>query len=113
MTTIGGTMQYTHIVVYITVPSQEVGLQVANMLVENNLAACVNILPGVMSIYQWQGEIQQEDELLLIVKTKAGCFDQLATAVKRVHPYDVPEIIAAPIVSGSNEYLAWINEETL
>jgi len=106
-------MQNAHIVVYITVPSQEVGLQIANMLVENNLAACVNILPGVMSIYQWQGQLQQDDELLLIAKTRSGSFDQLASAVKKAHPYDVPEIIALPIVAGSNEYLTWIDEETL
>ena len=113
MKTYGGAMQYAHIVVYITVPSLEVGEQIANMLVESKLAACVNILPGVVSVYQWQGEVHQDEEHLLIVKTRADNFDQLATEVKRNHPYDVPEIIALPIVAGSNEYLAWINGETL
>lgn len=105
-------MQYSHIVVYITVPSREVGQQIASLLVETDLAACVNIIPDVSSIYQWQGSIEQDDELLLIAKTSAACFDRLATAVKKVHPYDIPEVIAMPIVSGSNEYLAWIDEGT-
>jgi periplasmic divalent cation tolerance protein len=105
-------MQYSHIVVYITVPSQEVGEQIATMLVENKLAACVNIIPGVLSFYQWKGELEKDDELLLIAKTKAAIFDQLVTEVNKAHPYDVPEVIAIPIVSGSTEYLDWINAET-
>jgi periplasmic divalent cation tolerance protein len=105
-------MSYNHIVVYITVPSHEVGRQIADALVEANLAACVNIMPGISSIYNWQGELEQDDELLLIAKTRTVLFNQLASAVKKIHPYEVPEIIAMPIIAGSNEYLAWINEET-
>jgi periplasmic divalent cation tolerance protein len=104
-------MSYNHIVVYITVPSSEVGQEIAHALVEANLAACVNILPGLSSIYRWQGTVEEADELLLIAKTRTVLFDQLATTVKRIHPYDVPEVIALPILAGSNEYLAWINEE--
>jgi periplasmic divalent cation tolerance protein len=105
-------MQYSHLVVYITVPSRDVGLEIAKILVEGKLAACVNIVPGISSIYHWQGEIEQDDEFLLIAKTPAAHFNRLSSTVKRVHPYDVPEVIALPIIAGSNEYLAWIDEET-
>ena len=105
-------MQYSHLVVYITVPSQEVGQQIATVLVESSLAACVNIIPGVSSIYHWQGGIEQDDELLLIAKTRAILLDQFVSEVKKIHPYEVPEVIAMPIVAGSSEYLAWINEGT-
>ena len=105
-------MEYNTIVVYITVPSWEVGKQIANNLVECSLAACVNIIPGITSIYHWQGAVQQDSELLLIAKTRAELFDSLASTVKKIHPYDVPEVIAIPIIAGSNEYLAWIREET-
>jgi len=106
-------MQYSHVVVYINVPSREVGQEIANVLIEGKLAACVNIVPGISSIYQWQGDIEHEDELLLIAKTRAVLFDRLASTVKRIHPYDVPEVIALPIIAGSNEYLAWLDMETV
>ena len=105
-------MEYAHIIVYITVPSREVGQQIADALLEGKLVACVNIISEISSIYHWQGSIEQDDELLLIAKTRAALFDRLATTVKRIHPFDIPEVIAMPIVAGSNEYLAWIDEET-
>ena len=106
-------MAYSHIVVYVTVPSRAVGEQIAQTLVESNLAACVNIIPGICSVYKWQGEINHDDELLLIAKTRVALFDQLETIVKQIHPYDVPEVIGMPIVAGSNDYLTWINVETV
>ena len=105
-------MSNAYIIVYITIPSREVGRQIAETLLESKLVACVNILPGIISIYHWQGAVEQDDELLLIAKTRAALFDRLATTVKRLHPYDVPEVIAMPIIAGSNEYLAWIDMET-
>ena len=103
-------MQYSYLVVYITVPSREVGQEIANVLVEGKLAACVNIVSGISSVFAWQGDIEQGDELLLIAKTRTALFDRLATTVKRVHPYDVPEIIAVPVVEGSRGYLRWLDE---
>jgi periplasmic divalent cation tolerance protein len=105
-------MQYTHIIVFITVPSREVGQQIADTLLEKRLAACVNIVPQITSIYHWQGTVNQDDELLLTAKTKATLFDTLAATVNNHHPYDVPEVIAMPIVYGFKEYLAWIDTET-
>lgn len=105
-------MQYNYILVFIMVPSAEVGNDIATLLVDENLAACVNIVPGVRSIYCWQEAVQEDDELLLIAKTRSALFERLATTVKRVHPYEVPEVIALPILAGSNEYLAWIDTVT-
>ncbi len=105
-------MTSAHIIVYITVPSQEVGLKIADTLLQNRLVACVNIIPEITSIYHWQGSIEQDEELLLIAKTRATLFDALSASIKNIHPYDVPEIIATPIITGSKEYLAWIDAET-
>jgi periplasmic divalent cation tolerance protein len=101
------------IVVLITVPSSEVGERIAAALLEKKLAACVNILPGVTSIYTWNGAVQKDQELMLVVKTRADLFhDRLVPAVKAVHPYEVPEIIALPVLMGSPDYLDWIAAET-
>ncbi len=106
-------MTFQAIVVLITAPSEEVGQQIANLLLEKKLAACVNIIPAVQSFFLWQGKACQEQEALLVVKTRAELFeDRLVPAVKEAHPYDVPEIIALPVVMGSKEYLDWVEEET-
>ena len=102
-----------HIIVYITVPSPEEGKKIAKALVEKRLAACVNIVPGLRSIYHWQEKICDEKELLLIAKTRDTLFERLEHEVKSIHSYKVPEIIALPIVKGSKEYLDWIYENTL
>ena len=105
-------MESEHIVVYVTVPSQVVGQQIATTLLEKKLIACANIVPGLLSIYTWKGEICEDDEVLLIIKTRLALFEQVEDAVKATHPYEVPEIIALPIVAGSNDYLDWIDEVT-
>ena len=107
-------MDFKHIVVMITVPSKEVGEQIANALLEQNLAACVNIISPIRSLYMWEGKICDDEELLLIVKSRAELFeDQLVPAVQAAHPYDVPEIIALPILMGSKSYLDWIDGSTI
>jgi periplasmic divalent cation tolerance protein len=98
------------IVVLVTVPSREVGRDVAHALLEQRLAACVNVVPSVVSFYTWEGELCSDEEVLLAIKTTGAAFDRLAAAVRAVHPYDVPEIIALPIVAGSADYLDWIDE---
>ena len=102
-----------HIVVYITVSSPEEGERIAKALVEKKLASCVSIVPGLRSIYHWQGKICDERELLLIAKTRGSLFERLEVEVKSIHSYKVPEIIALPIVKGSKEYIDWIDENTL
>lgn len=101
------------IVILITAPSLEIGKQIARRLVEQNLAACVNIISPVRSIYRWEGQIHEDEETLLIVKSRAELFvDHVIPAVKAIHPYQVPEIIALPIQSGLDAYLEWLQKET-
>ncbi|MFU8772102.1 MAG: divalent-cation tolerance protein CutA [Anaerolineales bacterium] len=105
-------MDNPFIVVLITAPSQEIGEKIATLLIEKRLAACVNITGPVQSLYTWEGKINQDEERLLIVKTKADIFeDKFVAAVQSIHPYDVPEIIALPITMGSRHYLDWLSEE--
>ena len=101
------------IVVMITAPSQEVARQIAMALLEAKLAACANVLPGVRSYYTWKGQPQEDEEVLMLVKTRAALFEsQLVPAVKAVHPYELPEIIALPVQMGLEGYLRWIDAET-
>ncbi len=100
------------IVILVTVPSNEVGRQIAAALLEGRLAACVNITAPLRSLYTWEGTIHDDEELLLIVKTRAELFERAAAAVRAAHPYQVPEIIALPIAAGSETYLKWIEDVT-
>lgn len=97
-------------VVYVTVPGEKVALDISKTLVENKLAACVNIVPQIRSIYSWKGEICDDSEMLLIIKTKPSAFEALKSTVLKIHPYDVPEIILLPIENGHKEYLQWFDE---
>lgn len=99
------------IVVLVTAASQEEASQIAGQLVEEKLAACANIIPGVRSIFSWRGEICDESEVLLIIKTTRKNLYLLVEMVEEIHSYEVPEIIALPIVGGSEAYLSWLNEE--
>jgi periplasmic divalent cation tolerance protein len=101
-----------HIVVFVTVPSEEVGKKIAGKIVEKRLAACVNITAEITSVYWWEDKIQEDSERMLIIKTKSQLFNQLQETVKTHHPYTVPEIIALPLVKGYAPYLDWINNET-
>ncbi len=101
------------IIVLITVPTSQVGEEIARMLLERKLAACINLLPGMSSLFTWKGKIEQEQECLMLVKTRTRLFeDRFLPAVKAIHPYEVPEIIALPILMGLESYLNWIDEET-
>ena len=100
------------IVCYITAPNEAEAVKIARALVENRLAACANIVKNVRSIYTWDGAIEDEAEVLMIVKTQKSLFHKLSEKVKEVHSYDVPEVIALPIIDGSEEYLQWLREST-
>jgi len=100
------------IVVFVTCGSEEEGLKIANALVEEHLAACVNLISPVRSIYRWEGKIWDENEWLLIIKTQKDRFEELEKKVKSLHSYSVPEIISLPIGDGSSSYLKWIKEST-
>jgi periplasmic divalent cation tolerance protein len=97
------------IVVLITTANKEQASQLAGMLVGKGLAACVQILPQIESVYRWQGEIERQQEVLIIAKTVRSNFEQLQIAVRQTHSYEIPEIVALPIVAGSRPYLEWLS----
>jgi periplasmic divalent cation tolerance protein len=99
------------IVVLSTCGSPEEAQRLALALVERRLAACVNILPGVRSVYRWREAIEQEEEVLLVIKSSRVLFDELRGELDRLHSYEVPEMIALPVVDGSEKYLAWLTRE--
>jgi periplasmic divalent cation tolerance protein len=98
--------------VFMTAASAEEAETIAAALVEKKLAACVNIISAVQSVYWWEGKICREPEVFLMAKTKTSLFPQLAAEVKALHSYKVPEIIMLPIAEGSAEYLQWIGDVT-
>jgi periplasmic divalent cation tolerance protein len=100
------------LVVFVTAASAAEGDRLAHALVEERLAACVNRLPSVPSIYRWEGKVEQSAEELLVIKTKKTHFAALEKRVRELHSYKVPEIIALPIVAGSEQYLSWLGEQT-
>jgi periplasmic divalent cation tolerance protein len=98
--------------VYIVAADADEANRIAEALVAERLAACVNILGAVRSIYRWQGQVERADEVALIAKTATALFDRLATRVRELHSYDTPAIVAWPIVAGDAAYLDWIGSET-
>jgi periplasmic divalent cation tolerance protein len=99
------------IVVYVTAGSSAEGERLARTLVEERLAACVNRIGPVQSVYRWQGKIEQSQEELLIIKTHSLLFSDLEKRVRELHSYSVPEVIALPVVDGSEGYLRWLSEQ--
>ena len=101
-----------NIIVFITAYSEDEAVKISKALVEDRLAGCVNIIKDIRSIYNWEGKIEDEAEVLMIAKTQKHLFDSLRKRVKELHSYTVPEIIAMPIVEGSEDYLKWLREVT-
>ncbi len=99
-----------HVIALCTAPNAEEGARIGRALVEERLAACVNIVDGLRSIYLWKGAISDDREALLVIKTKPALFEPLRARIVALHPYEVPEVIALPIVAGHEPYLAWIDE---
>jgi len=97
------------IVVLSTCASPEEGERLARALVDARLAACVSIVPGVRSIYRWKGEIESAGECLLAIKSSQAQFDELRARIEQLHPYDVPEILALPVLDGARKYLDWLS----
>ncbi len=99
------------IVVLMTAASREEADRIAELLVSAQLAACVQILPEIGSVYRWQGEVKREKEILLLAKTVASRFDELESRVRAMHSYETPEIIAVPVTDSSAPYLGWLLAE--
>lgn len=100
------------ILIITNVPNAEVASTIARQLVEKGMAACVNIMPPVHSVYRWQGSVEEADEITLLIKTSQSLYESVENAIVTEHPYEVPEIIALPIISGLQAYLGWIAAET-
>ena len=101
------------VVVMTTVEKSEDGERLARVLIDSGLAACIQILPTMVSIYRWEGKIERESEILMLIKTTRVAFPALETAIKQNHPYQTPEIISLPVLHGSAEYLEWVTGNVL
>jgi periplasmic divalent cation tolerance protein len=97
------------IVTFCTCPDKTTAEKIARALVESQLAACVNILPNLTSVYMWKGQIETDDEYLLVIKSSAQAYSTLETTIQRLHPYELPEIIALSIAQGLPKYINWIH----
>lgn len=100
------------LIVFTTYPDHATAMEAATSLVQRKLAACVNVLPPISSVYEWKGAIKIGAEHLLLIKTSAARFSALEAAIVELHPYELPEIVAAPITQGLRGYLDWINTQT-
>ena len=101
-----------YLVVLVTAPNTEEAEKIAEVLVQERLAACITVLPNATSVYRWEGKLHKDQEVLLIVKTRAALFSALTARVQQLHSYQVPEIIALPVVAGAPSYLQWLAAET-
>lgn len=101
-----------HVVILVMAGSREEGLTIARRLVEDEVAACVNVVEGALSVFRWKGKLEEAAECLLIIKTRTQRLQEVIQRVKALHSYDVPEIIALPIIDGNPSYLQWIDEVT-
>jgi periplasmic divalent cation tolerance protein len=100
------------LLVFTTLPSADKAAELAKVLIEERLAACANLLPAIRSIYRWQGKLQDENEVLVLLKTRAEHLERLKLRILELHPYEVPEILAVPVEAGYQPYLEWLAGET-
>ncbi len=96
-----------------TTPDEETAASIAETLVNENLAACVQVLPGAISYYRWEGKLEKSGEKLLIIKTSRDRLDELTSRIESMHPYEVPELVAVEVTGGAKKYLDWIAQETV
>lgn len=102
----------TVLVCFCTCPDTESATRLADALVGERLAACVNVVPGLRSVYRWHGEIERSDEILLLIKTTRDRLDALTVRVRDLHPYELPEVVAVEVAGGLSTYLDWVAEQT-
>jgi periplasmic divalent cation tolerance protein len=101
----------THTIIISTVADQATAELIARRVLQQRLAACINIIPGVTSIYRWQGEIEKSSELILLIKSRADHIDAITETIRSLHPYQLPEIIALPLTAGLPAYFDWIDNQ--
>lgn len=102
-----------HIIVYVTVPNDETARSMSQEILKQKLAACINAIPQMTSSYWWEGRIEESQEIVLLIKTRLDCFDNLCSYILQVHPYEIPCILKLPIIGGNPTYLNWIDEGVL
>lgn len=102
-----------HSVVLMTAPDAACADRIARALVDEQLAACVNVLPEMKSVYRWEGKMEESREVLLVAKTRSALFPSLEARVRALHPYEVPEIVSLPLTDGSRPYLSWVDASVL
>lgn len=100
------------LLVFTNLPDTAAAVRLARELVERRLAACVNVLNGCTSIYRWRGAVEQADEVPVLLKTRAARYAEVEAAIRELHPYEIPEVVAVPVGRGLPEYLEWVAEET-
>ena len=105
-------MQVNALICFCTCPDTDTAERLAEALVEERLAACVNIVPGLRSVYRWQAEVERADETLLLIKTVRERFDALSARIKALHPHELPEVLAVEAAAGLPAYLRWVADET-
>jgi periplasmic divalent cation tolerance protein len=99
-------------IIYCTCPDMETASRISRLLISQHMAACVNQVPGITSIYEWEGKIEENNEVLLLIKSTEERFDSIKTLVIEEHPYELPELIAVPVSRGLPDYLDWIKQCT-
>ena len=100
------------LLVFTNLPDRSAALKLAQGLIDKRLAACVNVLSGCTSVYRWEGTVEQTDEVPVLIKTRASRYAEIEAAIRSLHPYELPEVIAVPVVRGLADYLEWVAEET-
>jgi periplasmic divalent cation tolerance protein len=100
------------LLVFTALPNSDKAADLARALVEERLAACANLIPAVRSIYRWEGKLQDENEVLVLLKTRAENVERLKARILELHPYEVPEVLAVPVESGYQAYLEWLSAQT-
>ena len=93
-------------------PSRSTAVVIATALLEERIAACVNHVPGIKSMYRWEGRVEHDDEVLLLIKTTRDMYPQVEATIGNLHPYELPEVIGVPLAAGSEAYLSWIKNST-
>ena len=103
----------SYCIINCTVENKKTALEIAKVLVQKKLIACCSIIPSVISVYEWKGELNQDNEVLMVMKTETELFGLIEKEIKSMHSYELPEIICIPINNGSRKYLDWVDEQTI
>ncbi len=106
-------MKEQYLLILNTCPDKETALRVANTLMNKRLAACVNIIPGLTSVYHWKGQVESSEEHLLLIKSTQAAYPEVESTICQAHPYELPEVIAVPLMAGLDSYLSWIDDNVV